>query len=178
MKEIFNSKEDEIKGIGIKLALKAVCDIMTTFGIYPQSTSEWNSKTNKIINEKKRTEWQDGWNAAVMKLSEKLWGLEEKIGAISDDLALLMIADVGWLDDGKLMLNMNDTFYYAADCEEVEVTEENIKEIARLFTMYGVSGIDYWVAEKRGYDPEVPKHKLEVEEVRRREIVRSKKLRD
>jgi hypothetical protein len=86
-------------------------------------------------------------------------------------LALLLIADVGWLDRGKFILNMNDTFWYACSDAE-EVGEDEIKEVARLFSTYGWQGIDYWVANKRGYDPEIPRHKEEVEEVRKKEYWR------
>lgn len=157
------------KEIDTKLVMKEVNDILATFGVYPQSTSTWDEKTNTVKDTKPRTEWQEGWNAAFKEISKKIRDVEkhtEETG-ISDELALLMIADVGWMDEGKFILNMNDTFFYAADAEEVP--EEEIKEVAGFFANYGYKGIDYWVAKKRGYDPEVPKHKAEVEEVRRKE---------
>jgi hypothetical protein len=167
-----------MKEIGLKLAVKVVMDVLATTGIYPASTAEWDSKTNKIVNEKPRTEWQNGWNACqwdiFSKINDSLGKLEQEV--MTDELAILLIADVGWMDEGKFILNMNDTFHYAADCEEVP--EEEIKEVGRLFATYGYKGIDYWVAEKRGYDPEIPRNKPDVEEVRRKEMVRSKKLQE
>jgi len=156
-----------MKEIDLKLAVKTVTDVLMTTGVYPQSSSTWDEKTNTIKDTKLRTEWQEGWNACQWEIFNKIndsLGKLEKEG-MSDDLALLLIADVGWMDEGKLILNMNDTFHYAADAEEV--SDEEVKEIAELFATYGHKGITYWVAKKRGYDPQVQRYKEQVEEVRR-----------
>jgi hypothetical protein len=62
---------------------------------------------------------------------------------------------------------MNDTFGGYADAEEA--SKEEVKEIDRLFVNYGYKGITYWVAKKRGYDPKIPRHKKDVEDVRKSE---------
>lgn len=154
--------------VALKLAIKAVWDVLMTSGVYPQSFIEVD-KDGKETKRTERTEWQEGWNACHMELflkTEKaLYKLEERI---SDELALLMIADLGYTQNGQFLLNMNDTFYYGSDCEPV-VGEEEIKEVARLFGSYGYSGVTYWVAKKRNYDPQVTKYKDQVRNVRRME---------
>lgn len=154
--------------IELKITIKTVMDVLMTTGVYPQSTSTWDEKTNTIKDTKLRTEWQEGWNACQWeifnKLNNALGELEE---GISNELALLIVADVGWMQNGKLQLNMNDTFYGCADCEEV--TPDEYKEVARLFRKYGDKGLTYWVAKKRGYDPEISKYKEEVKEIRKQE---------
>jgi hypothetical protein len=161
--------------VDLKLAIKTVMDVLATTGVYPKATSTWDEETNKIKDTKLRTEWQEGWNACQWeifnKINDALAKLEE---GMSDDLALLQIADAGWMQDGKFILNMNDTFYYGADCEEV--SPEEYKEVARLFRIYGCGGLDYWVAEKRGCDPERPEYKEQVREVRSMERKRKDKL--
>jgi len=76
------------------------------------------------------------------------------------DLDLLLAAEVFFDDDadlpdedrwiaGRHMLNLNDTFGWAcADTEEV--MPEEIPAVARLFRLYGMCGVYYWVAVKRG----------------------------
>jgi len=160
--------------IDMLLAIKTVMDVLMTTGVYPQSIITMDKDYKTVVKEEKRTEWQEGWNACQSeifnKLNDALGKLEE---GISDELALLMVADVGCMQDGKFLLNMNDTFHYAcSDCEEVKL--EEYKEVARLFRTYGGSGIDYWVAQKRGYDPEIPAYRGNVKEVRKYEEKRKK----
>jgi antitoxin HicB len=142
-----------------KLVMKVVSDVLVTFGVYPQATIDGKGVRTE------RTQWQEGWNGAFKEISKRIYAVEGQLKGISDELALLLIADVGWLRDGKFILNMNDTFYYCADAEEAN--EEEVKEIERLFVNHGYKGITYWVANKRGYDPEIPRHKKDVEDVRR-----------
>ncbi len=160
--------------IDLKIAIKTVMDVLMTTGVYPKSTAEWSETLKKEVNRKERTTWQEGWNAAqweiFSKTNDALGKLEE---GMSEDLALLQIADVGWMQDGKFILNMNDTFCYGADCEEVE--PEDYKELARLFRQYGCGGLDYWVAKKRGYDPERPEYREVVREIRSMERKRDER---
>jgi hypothetical protein len=104
-----------------------------------------------------------------MKISEKIHNqlaLLEK--GMSQELALLLVADVGWMRDCKFHLNMNDTFYYAcADSEEVGADE--IKDVAGYFAKYGYKGLTYWVSKKRGELPQIPRYKKEVEDVQKME---------
>lgn len=160
------------KEIDTKLVMKAVGDVLSTFGIYPQASITIDEK-GKETTRTERTEWQEGWNAALMEISKRIYEVEKRIEeeGISDELSLLLIADVGWLHDGKFFLNMNDTFLYAcADSEEV--TEEEIKDVAGFFANYGYKGLTYWVARKRGFDPDIPRYKNDVDEVRKMEEVK------
>lgn len=122
----------------------------------------------------------DGWNACLMEMHRKIYDrlklLEE--GQINKDLMFLSLADVGYFDEEHgFLLNMNDTFHYAcSDCEEV--SEEEAKEVVRLFSTYGYKGLDYWVAQKRGYDPEIPRYAERVKEVRAEEDKRIEKRHD
>ena len=157
--------------IDILLAIKVVDDALATVGIYPQSTITVD-KDGKETEVKKRTTWQDGWNAAIMHISDEIFKQFDVMReGIDEDLALLCVAGVGWLDGDKLQLNMNDTFHFA--CADMEtVSKEEIKEVARLFRTYGDRGPVYWVAQKRGYDPEILQHKEAVKEVRKYEGIR------
>ena len=149
--------------IDMLMAIKAVQDVLSTTGIYPQSMTDKDGKNTK------RTEWQDGWNAAILHISKEIFKQFDIMSkGVDEDLALLLLADVGWLRGKDLMLNMNDTFHYA--CSDSEIVESfEFKEVARLFKTYGGKGIDYWVAKKRGYDPEISEYKEGVEEVRAKE---------
>lgn len=148
--------------IELKIAIKVVHDALMGMGIYPQS----------IVNEKdirtERTEWQNCWNNAVIKIGEKISNGLDSLEEISDDLALLMIANVGWsVEDGIFRLNMNDTFYYGSDSEDVSI--EEIPEVAKLFTIYGYKGLTYWVSKKRNEKPMIPKYRADVEEIENKE---------
>jgi hypothetical protein len=101
-------------------------------------------------------EWQEGYK----KGHHDSWTLIFKnINYFSEcinlDLIRLMELDIGfWNGEDKIFaLNMNDQFAWAlADCEEVE--EKYYKEVLRLYDLYGLDGLLYWAAEKRGYDPD------------------------
>ncbi len=160
--------------IDLTIAIKTVMDVLMTTGVYPKSTAEWSETLKKEVNRKERTTWQEGWNAAqweiFSKTNDALGKLEE---GISYDLAVLMVADVGWMQNGKFILNMNDTFSYGADCEETE--PKDYPELARLFKYYGCGGLDYWVAKKRGYDPVKPEYRKRVRMIRHEEKKRDKR---
>jgi len=152
--------------INMLLAIKAVQDVLATVGIYPQkmTTVAKDGKSSTV----ERTTYQNGWNAAIIHISKKICEQFDTMSeGVDEDLALLALADVGWINGDGFQLNMNDTFYYGADIESV--SKEEVKEVARLFSTYGGRGIDYWVAKKRGYDPEVLKYKEGVGEVRVKE---------
>jgi hypothetical protein len=151
----------------ILLAIKAVEDALEQIGIYPQAvTKNYGTDKEETIP---RTTWQDGWNACVMEHIDKIYNQLEKLKeGVDKNFALLSLIDAGWAEGDKYILNMNDTFHYAcADAEEV--TKEEAKEVVELFKQHGWKGIDYWVAKKRGYDPEIPRYKERVEEVRLKE---------
>ena len=154
--------------INISLILNAVEDAFDSVGIYPASISKQNEDGE--WETKERTEWQDGWNACHLKSLDKIYDQLEKIREeIDENFALLSIIDAGWFLGDKFRLNMNDTFFYACADEEV-ITKEEAKEVVSLFKTHGFKGIDYWVAEKRGYDPEIPHYKEQIELVRQQEL--------
>lgn len=67
---------------------------------------------------------------------------------LDQDWALLIEADVGWVEDGVLSLNMNDTWTWG--CSDLErVPGDQIEEVARLFRTYGNAGLLYWVSRRR-----------------------------
>jgi hypothetical protein len=148
----------------ILLAIKAVEDALESIGIFPQSVTK-NYGTDKEETTP-RTTWQDGWNACILEHIEKIYNqLEELKKEVNEDFALLSLIDAGWVSGDEFVLNMNDTFHYAcADAESV--TKEQATEVVRLFKKHGMKGIDYWVACQRGYDPEIPHYKTNVEQVR------------
>ena len=143
--------------------LKKIESVLETTGIYPRAVQGGDEPYEK------RSDHQNGWNAAVMEISKRIGeALKESWKEVDEDLTLLLLADVINDDHGHYVLNMNDTFYFAtADGEEVK--PEEIKEVARLFSYYGFAGLTYWVAEKRGHDPEISSSREEVEYVRSKE---------
>lgn len=65
-----------------------------------------------------------------------------------DDAAnLLVVADVGYTDNGRFFLNMNDVWFWASAWGE-EVDSEEILEVAALFKRWGWAGLLYWVSEQ------------------------------
>lgn len=93
---------------------------------------------------KKADAYKIGWNdrgfAELERLGKIMTGAEE---GMSDDMTMLLAADVGCFDDGKLSLNMNDTWAWATGWS-VTVEPEQLKEVARLFRSYGHAGLMYW----------------------------------
>lgn len=149
------------------VAIRTVENVLDSMGIYPAAYPHQNEDGEWVQQE--RTEWQDGWNACNMEVSDKIY---EKLEALTEEydknLAVLAILDIGWQDKDEFFLNMNDTFCFAcADCEPI--TKEEAKEVVTLLLRYGLKGVDYWVAEKRGYDPEIPRYRERVRWVREQE---------
>jgi hypothetical protein len=149
------------------LAIQAVYDALDQIGVQPAAiTKNYGTPEEETIP---RTAYGDGWNACAEELLDKIYGqLEVLSKGVDKNFALFALLDLGWAEGDKYILNMNDTFHYAcADAEEV--SKEEAPEVARLFKAHGYKGLDYWVAEKRGYDPEIPRYKARVEEVRTQE---------
>jgi hypothetical protein len=139
----------------LRLALKeAAYDDM---GIYPAGTSYPDDRKEE------RTEWQNGWNAALIALSAKESQLEKWFSEIPERyqgcVEELLVDDVLRIDvrgdDINLYLLMNDTFEYAcSDCEDV--TFDDIDLIYSLWERFQHDGLTAWVAKKRGYEPIEP----------------------
>jgi hypothetical protein len=150
----------------LAIAIKTVYDALDQIGIHPAAvTTSYGTPEEKTVE---RVTWKDGWNACVMEhidiISKALENLQTNY---DENFAILSITDLGWYEPEQdvILLNMSDTFHYAcADCEPV--THEEAKEVVRLFEKHGVKGVDYWVAEKRGYDPKIPKYCDRVQAVR------------
>ena len=108
-----------------------------------------------------RSEFQNGWNAALMQASENAckfaaWykGLPDQ--QKKDFSKLLTGGDDIFLSyyDGKVnvSLNMNDTFGYAcADAEDV--LPEEFALVVELFEKFDYHGFTAWAAYKRKQDP-------------------------
>ena len=107
---------------------------LDSMGIYPQSITK-NKKT------KHRTDWQNGWNAAIMGLITKAGTLIDWFEKLTDGEQAIIDYFIDELDilmfrvekDGKIKINMivNDTFGYScADAEPMSVYQ--------LFKMHGV----------------------------------------
>ena len=149
------------KFITLRNALESIID--AEIGIYPAAVTIDGVTTP-------RDKYGDGWNDCKMRHTKLIWDAIEKIEKeenFNQDLELLLLAEVGWLRDGKLFLNMNDTFAYAyADAECVPA--EKISEVASLFRRFGGAGLTYWVSEQRKEIPHIKKHAYDVEYVKNR----------
>jgi hypothetical protein len=128
-------------------------------GIYPMATRHPDGR------EEKRTEWQDGWNAAVIGHTNKIckihdWfdGLPEDIRPIAEELIVGEALSLSIDDDGiRPYLLINDTFEYAcSDCEDV--TLEDLPLIRVMWREYGYEGLVAWVAKKRKIEP-IPEYR-------------------
>lgn len=133
------------------VAVQAVWAALETVGVYPKSVHGPGGY-------EERTPYHEGWNAATHDVTDKVMKALALVESADDDLTLLLVADLGWTrPDGSFVLNVNDTFYYAtADCEEVPAGE--VAAVARLFRRYGYHGVNYWVATRRGHNPQIPKY--------------------
>lgn len=124
--------------------MQEVDGVIATTGVYPMGGS-------KVKPEDCRNEdaYKHGWNDCASEFTRRICEAEMRAQeGSSADMALLLAADVGWLDDGKLLLNMNDTWAWAcADAEEVPA--DQLPEVARLFRRYGHCGLLYWVTTRR-----------------------------
>lgn len=130
-----------------------IAGILYEGGIYPAA-----------VNDKKRTEWQDGWNAASMDQTEKACIFESTVEASREYWKAglyLILQDVAFVriekeEPIKLYINCGDTFAYAcADAELVPVTEWHT--LARLHDDYGYDGLVAWIADRRCEEPIKPR---------------------
>ena len=129
-------------------------------GIYPQTNTD--DKGSFIP----RTEWQNGWNDAVMEHTRNAILYYKFMETLTEEhrvaLENLLLDDVIYLHKGKedkvyLWLNVNDIFYLAADMEDV--LPEDLPLLASLQERYGFGGILAWVAKKRNMEPIAFKYK-------------------
>jgi hypothetical protein len=110
-----------------------------------------------------RSEYQNGWNAAIMEIHKTAVLFSEYIRSLSGDIGdafvTLLLDDVIMMNDVdgevKLWVLMNDIFFWAcADGEDVEL--DNLPLLRDLYLEYGYDGLIAWVAKKRGIEPQEP----------------------
>jgi hypothetical protein len=125
--------------------VKELEDIDSSFGIYPAAVQGYNDERDY----EHRDGFKNGWNAAITQYGQKfreiVYRAEECVQ--DDDLQMLLHANVGWVSDGKLSINMNDTWSWASSWAE-PVPTDDVREVARLYRRYGFAGLLYWASEK------------------------------
>ena len=126
-------------------------------GVYPQEYHHADGTVHK------RTLYQEGWNAALMKIIKNIITLEEWVTKNLDEpqmTDLVYCLEQDFLlhtnisqdpDKVSLYLNVNDTFVHAADAEDITI--DDLANIVDIHTDFGYSGIVAWVAHKRGETP-------------------------
>ena len=129
----------------LELAIKEAAD--DALGIYPKS-----------FRGKDRTEWQEGWNAAVIKLSQNESKITDWITKLNNPIVEQLLIDEAIIlyltnDDIEIHMNCNDVFMWAcSDMEEVTFDElENFAEMSK--TPWGAIK---WVCIKRNEKPQYP----------------------
>jgi hypothetical protein len=129
--------------------------IIDNFGIYPAGwVHQDGTKT-------KRTEWQEGWNAAVEKLYEKCsvfvtW--YKNLPADAKPIIDFLIEEDVFLfeDNGKITVaaNCNDLFAWAcSDFEPIEIDQLPI--VFEMVKKYK-NGMSRWACIKRNSQPQKP----------------------
>lgn len=124
-------------------------------GIYPRAVIKGDIETL-------RTDWQDGWNAAVMAITEKHGLFTAWVEALTEEqstqLRTLLDSDgepasIHVRDNAvTLSMSFSDTFAYAcADGESFTLDE--LPEIHRLWKAHGYNGLVAWAARKRHAEP-------------------------
>lgn len=110
--------------------------------------------------EEKRTEYGNGWNAGIMELLDKEITMREWYKGLTEEfkkpITDLLIADVLQINSDdkkiKLYLNANDTFYYST-AMGVEVTHNEVYNLAEAHMKYGEDGVLAWMSIKEGMLP-------------------------
>jgi hypothetical protein len=125
-------------------------------GIYPKSIRNSDGTTHH------RTEWEDGWNAAISSILDRWIEIERWYYTLTEKQqhAVDMLYASGYLmvqyhmtnKNIDLWINVSDTFAYAcADAEEITV--DDLEELQNLYIKYNWEGLVAWVAKKRNYLP-------------------------
>lgn len=125
--------------------------VIEGFGIYPLSN-----------NGVPRTEWQEGYNAAINSLLDRVIVVQEELRQlpIEQKLGFLKLISSGAVfimfekEDNKInkvlyRLNINDLFCTAADCEDFSLEEFPL--IIEMYNKFGYVGYWSWVNMKRGF---------------------------
>lgn len=124
----------------------ALIEASDCVGIYPAA-----------VMGRKRTEWQDGWNAASLALMHQKHAAIDWFRALPPDVqpvvSELLIADAIGLHFEKEKVRtayvlLNDVFDYAcADCEDVSLEEMPL--LAEVYRAHQFDGIVAWASNKR-----------------------------
>jgi len=126
-----------------------------SMGIYPQATIDENNVRTE------RTEWQNGWNAAIIEFRQRSCIFEKWFSELPEDISAMigeMLPDETIrlsLDKDKnvkMWVLMNDTFYFAcADGEDITMEEIPVLyQMWKKFSWYGLVAI---VSKKRKHLP-------------------------
>jgi len=129
-------------------------------GIYPASVTDGKTTTT-------RTEWQDGWNACSIDITQKASRLldwfrslpKESQGMLEEMLAADAVGLSNWRKEERdakeeivIQINLNDTFCFAcADCEELPIQE--LPVAFRAWKAHEHWGLVAWAAMRRGMEP-------------------------
>lgn len=135
-------------------------------GIYPMN--HFKRDESGELAEYTRTEWQNGWNAAILALTQKESAIHGWWARLDPQLRALLrplLVPEGLDDDPtlvireasgavRLLLPINDTFAYAtADVEEVPLDHASLAALGYLRANYGWRGLVAWAALSRGEKP-------------------------
>ena len=161
-----NEKEEIAK---LKLKIEALKEVTSGMGIFPLGavpTEERESYTKD-----RPTAYKAGWNDAIIAMAKELNRLERKDwGLMSEDALLLLLYGGAFIVEGKLHLNMNDTFAFACADDE-EVPDDKIVEVTNLYRKFGYDGLTYWVSKQRNWmmphAPDGPMFKAAAKEIKR-----------
>jgi hypothetical protein len=137
------------------LELKALEIATENMGIYPKAV------TNNGVT-KKRTEWQDGWNEAVISLTRKAGDIKRYIDALPEDVKDFIIQGKIRISDNdgiSMYINCNDLFYWACADEE-EFTLDDLNDLKKAYLESPENGDILWACRKRGMRPQTPFYKL------------------
>jgi len=112
--------------------------------------------TGKVIRET----WFDNYNRNLDEIDRL---------SVSDLLRLPIISK----KDNSFFINLDNIWHY--NCRDSEkIPDERVIELANLNWNFGLSGIYYWVAKQRGYDPELKDIRERIKYVR--QILREPEL--
>ena len=148
----------DLKARAVLLALHEGAN--ESLGIYPQSVVGGDNPYEK------RTEWMEGWNAAVTANTRAMCEIEKwyksvptEFKPVLDDLLVTYKVQITKHDDAVTMyVNCNDLFWWAvADAEELNFSD--LAELNRCISESPDHGELLWCAKKRKMRPQKPYYK-------------------
>lgn len=117
-------------------------------GVYPMGYL--TREQREAIQTTRSDEYKCGWNdRSLDQFNRDKTLLKYAESGLSDDVRCLLASGHAWWSDGKIALNMNDTWAWA--CSDIpEVSADQVGEVARLFRTYGFAGLMYWYTLQPG----------------------------